>query len=333
MAAIPHSYNDITHSAPSNPVTHAQATATETLVKILVLGDSGVGKSALCARMLGKPFSLQHRVTNGIDFGTCIVRMSGANSVKAQIVDTSGLNRFRQIIQSYLHLGNGALIVYSCDSRSSFDNIRHWVSDFKAKQPNKKRDPVIMIVGTKSDCAESERQVPTQEGQAYAVSQGFLFMETSALTGHNVALAFNVLLTDVYYAMVPSTVPAVSITRAPTIHSAAKATSPITVPPRSPSPITPRSSSLSSSPPAPLSPAQTHPGQPKHKSFDERLLEQAKALFTWITPPSTDETAAPAAEPISHTTENSSERIDSGVDNTSTCASPTSPSPLPSPTL
>ncbi|TPX64746.1 hypothetical protein SpCBS45565_g05639 [Spizellomyces sp. 'palustris'] len=235
----------------------------------MVLGDSGAGKSQLFQRLLGKPFNPSSKPTAGIDFGTLTVKIASGKMIKAQIVDTSGLERFRSIIQSYWNLATGAIIVYDVTSMDSFNAVRKWVRDFKSKQGNKGIEPVIMIVGNKVDRAKLERQVPTHEAQAYALAQGFLFMETSASENRNVDLAFNVLLTDIYYSIAGSSVK-VNPPQGGTGSSH----------PVSPQP---RSSSLQPSEML-LSPPNTPDSEsgPRHRSFDERLFDQAKAFFSWM---------------------------------------------------
>lgn len=129
-----------------------------------------------------------------------------------------------------------------------------------------------MIIGNKSDCTNAQRQVSTHEAQAYALAQGFLFMECSALENRNVDLAFNILLTDVYYAINSGPDPR---PRIPKPNNAPAPHSPISPQPRS-------SSLLASS--AFLSPPSTPNSEdgPKHKSLDERLLDQARAMFSWM---------------------------------------------------
>ncbi|KAJ3006028.1 Ras- protein Rab-11A [Thoreauomyces humboldtii] len=189
--------------------THKDAVS-DTLIKIMVLGDSQTGKTSLANRILRKPYSSRYRPTVGIDFGTLSLKIASGRTIKAQIVDTSGLDSYRSITSSYWSLASGAVICYDITSRSSFARVKSWVRDFRAKtEGNENRRkaaggggqaPVpILLLGTKSDMT-SDRQVPAPEAQAYALAQGFLFMETSAKDDVNVDLAFNVLLTDAYYA-------------------------------------------------------------------------------------------------------------------------------------
>ncbi|KAJ3151315.1 hypothetical protein HDU89_002154 [Geranomyces variabilis] len=229
------------------------------IIKLMLLGDSQVGKSQMFQRILRKPFSSRYKPTVGIDFGTLTLKIATGRTLRAQIVDTSGLDSYRSITQSYWSLANGAIIAYDITSRDSFNRVRTWVRDFKSKA-NKGVEPVIMIVGTKCD-QKASREVPTPEAQAYALAQGFLFMETSAQENNNIELAFTVLLSECFYAM-----------------SAAKSNAQKLADNARWQPQE-RTSSLwaSDSLLSPLSPA-ARPANPRHRSFDERLF----AMFKWL---------------------------------------------------
>ncbi|KAJ3148190.1 hypothetical protein HDU86_007538 [Geranomyces michiganensis] len=264
------------------------------IIKLMLLGDSQVGKSQMFQRILRKPFSTRYKPTVGIDFGTLTLKIATGRTLRAQIVDTSGLDSYRSITQSYWSLANGAIIAYDITSRDSFNRVRTWVRDFKNKS-NKGVEPVIMIVGTKSD-QKLAREVPTPEAQAYALAQGFLFMETSAQDNHNVELAFTVLLTDVYYAM----------SARANKNSAEKLDNQSRWQPQE------RTSSLwaSDSLLSPLSPmttmtatTTTRPSpNPRHRSFDERLF----AMFKWLgndNPTTTAEITAAGDSTLATTTD------------------------------
>ncbi|KAJ3279372.1 Ras- protein Rab-25 [Borealophlyctis nickersoniae] len=242
----------------------------ETIVKIMVLGDSDTGKSQLFQRILRRPFNPVSKPTAGIDFGTMTMKIATGKLVKAQIVDTSGLARFRSIIQQYWGLATGAVVVYDITNRDSFNEVRRWVRDFKEKA-NKAVNPIIMIVGNKLDLQDRAREVPTHEAQAYALAHGFLFMETSAMDNTNVELAFNVMLTDLYYVITSARndTPRASIKvdEAPSSLGEYLRASASSVLPAQQSRY--------------LSPLPSPDLDARPKSFDERLYEQARAIFSW----------------------------------------------------
>ncbi|KAI8587975.1 P-loop containing nucleoside triphosphate hydrolase protein [Geranomyces variabilis] len=103
------------------------------IIKLMLLGDSQVGKSQMFQRILRKPFSSRYKPTVGIDFGTLTLKIATGRTLRAQIVDTSGLDSYRSITQSYWSLANGAIIAYDITSRDSFNRVRTWVRDFKSK--------------------------------------------------------------------------------------------------------------------------------------------------------------------------------------------------------
>ncbi|KAJ3125906.1 hypothetical protein HK098_008099 [Nowakowskiella sp. JEL0407] len=173
----------------------------EVVAKIMILGDSGTGKSKLFCRLRKRPFNSHYNPTPGIDFATHNVKISNGKHMRAQIVDTSGLDRYRTIVQNYWSLARGAIIVFDLTSNDSFTAVRRWVSDFKAKAcptGSGRPKPPIMIIGNKMDL-EAERQVSTSNARSYAVANGFFYTETSAKDDINVDIAFNVLLTEVYF--------------------------------------------------------------------------------------------------------------------------------------
>ncbi|KAJ3123881.1 Ras- protein Rab-11A [Nowakowskiella sp. JEL0407] len=191
----------------------------EVIAKIMILGDSGTGKSKLFCRLRKRPFNPHYNPTPGIDFATHIVKISNGKHMRAQIVDTSGLDRYRSIVQNYWSLARGAIVVFDLTSNDSFTAVRRWVSDFKAKAcpPGSGRPrPPIMIIGNKMDL-ETERQVATSNARSYAVANGFFYTETSAKDDINVDIAFNVLLTEVYFETLKQQKPVLPAVKAETI--------------------------------------------------------------------------------------------------------------------
>ncbi|KAI8816765.1 P-loop containing nucleoside triphosphate hydrolase protein [Fimicolochytrium jonesii] len=262
--------------------------ANDVLVKIMLLGDSGVGKSQIFQRILRRPFSERHKPTVGIDFGTMTLKIASERILKAQVVDTSGLDRYRSITQSYWSLATGVMVVYDITSKESFQRVRTWVRDFQSKHTNKAFQPVIMIVGNHSD-KESLREVPRHEAQAYALANTFLFSETSAFTNTNIDLAFNILLTEAYYALAAvtnqkapqSTSAPSSATSSPTKPSTNNGLSPLIAGKWRPQP---RTSSLEEGGSLGLgrslsaASASMPSLAPRHRSFDERVLD----VVGWI---------------------------------------------------
>jgi len=163
------------------------------LFKVVVIGDSGVGKSNLLSRFTRNEFNLESKSTIGVEFATRTVTIEG-KTIKAQIWDTAGQERYRAITSAYYRGAVGALVVYDITKDASFDNVAKWLAELKE---NATADITMLIVGNKTDLA-SARAVTTEKGQTYAEEQKVSFMEASALNGGNVEAAFLQILTEIY---------------------------------------------------------------------------------------------------------------------------------------
>uniref|UniRef100_A0A3Q1GZT0 Ras-related protein Rab-25 n=1 Tax=Acanthochromis polyacanthus TaxID=80966 RepID=A0A3Q1GZT0_9TELE len=158
--------------------------------KVVLIGESGVGKSNLLSRFTKNEFSHDSRTTIGVEFSTRTVQLDNF-TIKAQIWDTAGLERYRAITSAYYRGAVGALLVYDISKHLTYDSAERWL-----KELYDHADPhmVVMLVGNKSDL-ESLRTVPTDEAKVFADKRGLLFMETSAFDSTNVEAAFNEVLT------------------------------------------------------------------------------------------------------------------------------------------
>ncbi|ELT90087.1 hypothetical protein CAPTEDRAFT_55121, partial [Capitella teleta] len=159
--------------------------------KVLLLGDTGVGKTALIRSLTGTEFKANHLTTVGIDFVKKTFDADGA-LVQLQIWDTAGQERFRSLTKFQYRSTKGLLLVYDVTDRTSFETLGYWLDSIDSELDRNNKEPVpVFIVGNKTDLEES-RVVSTQEGKKAAESHyvhGFL--ETSAKNGHNVSEAFN----------------------------------------------------------------------------------------------------------------------------------------------
>jgi len=156
------------------------------LIKLLLVGDSGVGKSSVLLRFSDDTFTDSFISTIGVDFKIRTIELD--NKVhKLQIWDTAGQERFRTITSSYYRGCAGVFICYDITSRQSFDNVRTWNRDVQQYAAS---DVCVALVGMKSDL-ESKRAVSTEEGEQLANSFGFrLFFETSAKQNVKVDVMF-----------------------------------------------------------------------------------------------------------------------------------------------
>ncbi|GJT96870.1 Ras-related protein RGP1-like protein [Tanacetum coccineum] len=161
--------------------------------KIVLIGDSAVGKSQLLARFSRNEFSLDSKATIGVEFQTKTMVIDHKN-VKAQIWDTAGQERYRAVTSAYYRGAVGAMLVYDITKRQSFDHIARWLEELRGHADN---NIVIMLIGNKSDL-DSQRDVSTEDAKEFAEREGLFFMETSALEATNVEPAFLTILTEIY---------------------------------------------------------------------------------------------------------------------------------------
>eukprot|EP01080_Neovahlkampfia_damariscottae_P005660 gene5660-9476_t len=168
-------------------------TEVDFMYKVVVIGDSGVGKSNLITRFTMNKFTEDSKSTIGVEFGAKNIEIDG-KTIKGQIWDTAGQERFRAISTAYYRGAHGALIVYDVTKKDSFQNIEKWKSEIVEQgEP----DCQLMMVGNKSDLVHL-RQVDVSEGKRYAENNKMFFLETSACEGTNVEEAFTTLLEAIY---------------------------------------------------------------------------------------------------------------------------------------
>ncbi|KXX76101.1 Ras-related protein Rab-8A [Madurella mycetomatis] len=162
------------------------------LIKLLLIGDSGVGKSCCLLRFSEDSFTPSFITTIGIDFKIRTIELDGKR-VKLQIWDTAGQERFRTITTAYYRGAMGILLVYDVTDERSFNNIRTWfanVEQHATEGVNK------ILIGNKCDW-EEKRVVSTERGQQLADELGIPFLEVSAKTNTNIDQAFYSLAADI----------------------------------------------------------------------------------------------------------------------------------------
>jgi Ras-related protein Rab-8A len=161
------------------------AQAYDVLIKLLMIGDSGVGKSCLLLRFSDDSFTPTFITTIGIDFKIKTIDLNGKR-VKLQIWDTAGQERFRTITTAYYRGANGILLVYDVTDENSFLNIRNWMKSIDQHAADSVKR---ILIGNKADMT-NERVIETSRGQALADEYGIKFFECSAKTDQNVSEAF-----------------------------------------------------------------------------------------------------------------------------------------------
>ena len=162
------------------------------MFKILLLGDSGVGKSSLLLRYTKNEFNIDMRSTIGVEFGLKFLKVDNFQ-LKVQIWDTAGMERYRSITSAYYKGAKGVIIVYDICRQKSFESVDKWIEDFKSKADE---DAVILLIGNKNDLDE-KREVSKEEAEIMAKKNKYAFMETSAKDNNNVNRAFETLFKEI----------------------------------------------------------------------------------------------------------------------------------------
>lgn len=164
------------------------------LFKVVLIGDSGVGKSNLLSRFTKNEFSQQSKSTIGVEFATRSIQVDD-KVVKAQIWDTAGQERYRAITSAYYRGAVGALLVYDVTRNVTFENVDRWLKELRGHTDS---NIVVMLVGNKADLRHL-RAISTEKAKAFAEKEHTFFMETSALEALNVEGAFTEVLTQIYH--------------------------------------------------------------------------------------------------------------------------------------
>jgi len=162
------------------------------LFKLLLIGDSGVGKSCLLLRFSDDTYTDSYISTIGVDFKIRTIELDG-KTIKLQIWDTAGQERFRTITSSYYRGAHGIIVVYDCTDLESFNNVKQWLEEidrYACENVNK------LLVGNKSDLT-SKKVVNYQTAKEFADSLGIPFLETSAKIATNVEQAFMTMASEI----------------------------------------------------------------------------------------------------------------------------------------
>ncbi|CAF0807976.1 unnamed protein product [Adineta steineri] len=159
-------------------------------LKILIIGESGVGKSSLLLRFTDDRFDVEMAATIGVDFKVKQLTIDG-NRVKLAIWDTAGQERFRTLTPGYYRGAQGAILVYDVCNRDSFRQLDRWIAELDTFST--KMNIIKMLVGNKID-QEDKREVTRDEGARFARKHSMLFIEASARTREGVQIAFEELV-------------------------------------------------------------------------------------------------------------------------------------------
>jgi small GTP-binding protein len=165
----------------------------DALVKLLLIGDSSVGKSSLLVRFADDKFSPDYMSTIGIDYKIKTFNI-GETRVKMEVWDTAGQERFRTITKAYYRGAMGVLLVYDVTSEKSFKQIQGWINLIKKHAES---DVCVLLVANKCDAVDSARAISETRVKAFATEVGLKTIETSALSGLNVEKTFEIIGQDV----------------------------------------------------------------------------------------------------------------------------------------
>ena len=162
--------------------------------KILLLGDSSVGKTCFLLRYCDKSFQDVHLSTIGLDYRLKSMTLKNNKNIKLQIWDTAGQDRFRAITKNYYKGANGIILIYDVTNMQTYENVKNWISQIKEEaSPN----VIIYLVGNKIDVPDEQRLIKAEDGQKIADEFNLPFKEASAKDGTNVNEIFQELLEEI----------------------------------------------------------------------------------------------------------------------------------------
>ena len=159
----------------------------EYIFKIILIGSSSVGKSSILQRYIQKVFNDTYSCTIGVDFFMKSIDV-GEKSIKLQLWDTAGTEKFRSITTGYYRGANAAFVVFDLTSKPSFDCLGEWIENYyKFSNPDSEKN--VVLIGNKSDLVD-KREVTQEEIEKFAKDNHIMYFETSAKTGTNIDECF-----------------------------------------------------------------------------------------------------------------------------------------------
>lgn len=163
------------------------------IFKLVIIGDSGVGKSSLTRRYIENTYSDSFHPTIGVEFGTKKMKINN-KFIKLQIWDTAGQEKYKSITSAYYRGTRAVFIIYDITEKSSFDNVDNWISSVKSCTD---KDVLVVMIGNKSDLSHL-RKVSLSDAKSKAENNDILYYETSAKDGSNIEYVFEVLGKYIY---------------------------------------------------------------------------------------------------------------------------------------
>ena len=155
------------------------------IFKLILIGNSGVGKSSIIQRYMKQTFEDSYKCTIGVDFLMKTLEIKG-KTVKLQLWDTAGQEKYKSMVASYYRGANVALVVFDITNHSSFDSLPLWIENYYKNGPEQKN---IILIGNKKDMVEN-RQVTQEEAETFSETNNMMYFETSAKEGDNIEYVF-----------------------------------------------------------------------------------------------------------------------------------------------
>ena len=165
----------------------------EMMIKIILIGDSAVGKTNIMNKYLKGTFNENTKATVGVEFGSKLFNIEN-HKIKAQIWDTAGQEKYKAITGAYYKGSKGAFVVYDITRKETFESTDKWINDLKVTADPKIN---IILIGNKCDL-EDKREVLKEQGEEKAKSFGCAFLETSALSGDNIDKGFEMMVSEIF---------------------------------------------------------------------------------------------------------------------------------------
>ena len=162
------------------------------MFKILLIGDSSVGKTCFLLRYIEDSFTDNFTATIGVDHRAKIIKTKNKELVKIQIWDTAGQDKFRCITKNILRWSNGILLIYDTTSNNYYNNIKSWISQINESLGD---EPCLVLVGNKVDL-ENQRQIIKNEGEKLAKEYNMILFETSAKENIKIKEVFEYLVEE-----------------------------------------------------------------------------------------------------------------------------------------
>ena len=155
-------------------------------VKIILLGDSAVGKTSIIGRYINNTFKENYSCTIQAEKKMKIINEDENTSLRLNIWDTMGQEKYKSVTRQYYHDSDGAIIVFDLTKRETFDNVKNWINDLRSYGSE---DTNIIILGNKSD--EKNKREISEEEIKQQLNNDYFYLEVSAKTGNNISLAFD----------------------------------------------------------------------------------------------------------------------------------------------